>query len=318
MAMVLRLIVIGWLLMSLAGCSGVFFYPAQPWAQNPARQGLAYQDVVLIHPEGLRLHGWWLPARGQTRGTVYFLHGNAENISTHLINVQWLPERGYNVFLLDYRGYGLSEGDPDLAGALADVQLGLDWLNASGRLGDQPVVLFGQSLGGALGTSVLAREDNRGRVDCVMLEATFASYRGIARDVMGRSWLLWPLQWLVTPTLPGPEQDPEHHVAGLAPRPLLLLHSKEDPVIPFQQGRRLFAAAAQPKTFQALNGGHARGTRDPAVRDRMMAFLRGAGCMASVPREDVSQTPRPVADEPHSPATEPGGARLTPVEAYRF
>ncbi|QJX03311.1 alpha/beta hydrolase [Alcanivorax sp. IO_7] len=263
---------------ALTGCSGLFFYPAKPWAQNPARQGLAYEDVVLIHPDGLRLHGWWLPARGYSRGTVYFLHGNAENISTHLMNVHWLPERGYNVFLLDYRGYGLSEGDPDLPGALADVQLGLDWLEASGRLADKPLVLFGQSLGGALGTGVLARESNDGRVDCVMLEASFASYRGIANDVMKRSWLLWPLRWMVLPTLPERARDPERHIAGLAPRPLLVMHSKEDPVIPFAQGERLFAAAEQPKTFQPLKGGHGQGTRDPAVRDRMLDFLAKNGC----------------------------------------
>ena len=77
----LGLILSGVLLAALTGCSGLFFYPAKPWAQNPARQGLAYEDVVLIHPDGLRLHGWWLPARGYSRGTVYFLHGNAMNLA---------------------------------------------------------------------------------------------------------------------------------------------------------------------------------------------------------------------------------------------
>ena len=119
--MVFRLIPAVCLVLLLQGCSSLFFYPMEPWVQNPARQGLDYEDVVLIHPDGLRIHGWWLPARGTARGTVYFLHGNAQNISTHLMNVHWLPERGYNVFLLDYRGYGLSEGDPDLEGAQAAV-----------------------------------------------------------------------------------------------------------------------------------------------------------------------------------------------------
>ncbi|MCH2556201.1 MAG: alpha/beta hydrolase [Alcanivorax sp.] len=308
-------------LSALYGCSGLFFYPAKPWVQNPARQGLAYEDVVLIHPDGLRLHGWWLPAQGYERGTVYFLHGNAENVSTHLMNVHWLPERGYNVFLLDYRGYGLSEGDPDLPGALADVQLGLDWLTASGRLDGKPLVLFGQSLGGALGTGVLARDDNRGRVDCVMLEASFASYRGIADDVMRRSWLLWPLRWMVLPTLPARDRDPERHIAALAPRPLLILHSREDPVIPFRQGEALFQAAAEPKTFQALKGGHGQGTRDPAVRDRLLAFLEQNGCMASAPSVPAPLTrarPAPVSRDAVD-ADEPAGEiGITPVGAYRF
>jgi len=330
----LGLILSGVLLAALTGCSGLFFYPAKPWAQNPARQGLAYEDVVLIHPDGLRLHGWWLPARGYSRGTVYFLHGNAENISTHLMNVHWLPERGYNVFLLDYRGYGLSEGDPDLPGALADVQLGLDWLEASGRLDDKPLVLFGQSLGGALGTGVVSREENDGEVDCVMLEASFASYRGIANDVMKRSWLLWPLRWMVLPTLPERARDPERHIAGLAPRPLLVMHSKDDPVIPFAQGERLFAAAEQPKTFQALKGGHGQGTRDPAVRDRMLDFLAKNGCAAPPPRADAPARERPDGeaesagqrrggvlerrDRATGAAEEAGEPRVPPVDAYRF
>lgn len=282
------------LLAGLSGCSSLYFYPMKPWLQNPARQGLAYQDVVLIQPDGLRLDGWWLPAKGRAHGTVYFLHGNAENISTHLANVQWLPAQGYNVFLLDYRGYGLSEGSPDLPGALSDIQLGLDWLENSGRLDDKPLVLFGQSLGAAMGVDVLAREDNTGKVDCVMLEAGFASYRGIVKTVMSRSWLLWPFQWLITPTLPANDLDPVNRIADLAPRPLLVMHSEDDPIVPFANGRRLFDAARQPKRFIALKGGHIQGVRDPVIQERMLAFLDDEGCMAKAPAPVIGHGARDV------------------------
>ena len=318
--MVFRLIPAVCLALLLQGCSSLFFYPMEPWVQNPARQGLDYEDVVLIHPDGLRIHGWWLPARGSARGTVYFLHGNAQNISTHLMNVHWLPERGYNVFLLDYRGYGLSEGDPDLEGAQADIQLGLDWLAQSRRLEGAPLVLFGQSLGGAMATGVLARERNDGVVDCVMLEAPFASYRDVASDVMARSWLLWPLRWMVLPTLPARANDPERHVAELAPRPLLILHSKEDPVVPYQQGRRLYAAAQPPKTFQPLKGGHTQSVRDPAVRDRLVAFMQDNECAARppAPAEAPASTPAEP-DQAPAPVSESGvEARATPASSYRF
>ena len=318
--MVFRLIPAVCLALLLQGCSSLFFYPMEPWVQNPARQGLDYEDVVLIHPDGLRIHGWWLPARGTARGTVYFLHGNAQNISTHLMNVHWLPERGYNVFLLDYRGYGLSEGDPDLEGAQADIQLGLDWLARSRRLEGAPLVLFGQSLGGAMATGVLARERNDGFVDCVMLEAPFASYRDVASDVMARSWLLWPLRWMVLPTLPARANDPERHVAELAPRPLLILHSKEDPVVPYQQGRRLYAAARPPKTFQPLKGGHTQSVRDPAVRDRLVAFMQDNECAARppAPAEAPASTPAEP-DRAPAPVSESGvEARATPASGYRF
>jgi fermentation-respiration switch protein FrsA (DUF1100 family) len=240
--------------------------------------------VVLIHPRGLRLHGWWLPAagNGHVRGTVYFLHGNAQNISTHLASVQWLPEQGYNVFLLDYRGYGLSEGKPTLPAVFDDVQLGLDWLrNAKGAEG--PLTVFGQSLGGAMATTVLGDTENQGAADCVVLEAAFASYRGITSDVMKGSWLLWPLRWLVVPTMPATDLDPESRIAGVAPTPLLVMHSEDDPIIPYDHGKRLFAAAGEPKTFQRLRGGHIESTRDPAVQQRIVNFLQSNGCAAPSP-----------------------------------
>ena len=317
--MVFRLIPAVCLALLLQGCSSLFFYPMDPWVQNPARQGLDYEDVVLIHPKGLRIHGWWLPAEGAARGTVYFLHGNAQNVSTHLMNVHWLPERGYNVFLLDYRGYGLSEGDPDLEGAQADIQLGLDWLSQSGRLDGTPLVLFGQSLGGSMATGVLARERNDGVVDCVMLEAPFASYRDVASDVMARSWLLWPLRWMVIPTLPARAMDPERHVAALAPRPLLILHSKEDPVVPYAQGRRLYSAAQAPKTFQPLKGGHTQSVRDPAVRDRLVAFMQENECAARAAPSVEEPAPAPAGQEQApAPVSDSGDEARAAPAGYRF
>lgn len=311
MAMVFRLAAVLLAALILSGCSSLFFHPMKPWVQNPANQGLDYDDVVLIHPKGARLHGWWLPAQGFSKGTVYFLHGNAQNISTHLRNVQWLPDKGYNVFLLDYRGYGLSDGKPGLPEAFQDVQLGLDWLKQAERA-QGPLVVFGQSLGGALATRVLAEPDNDGVADCVMLEASFASYRDITNDVMKRSWLLWPLRWLVVPAMPDRELDPEQQIAGLSPTPLLVLHSQDDAVVPYAQGQRLFQAAGEPKAFQGLRGGHSQSTRDPDVQQRLLDFLAGHDCARTPPPPKPDPTPSLETDDPlPAPAGSNGGG-------YRF
>lgn len=258
-------------LVSLTGCSGLFFLPQAEWRQNPANQGLAYEDVVLLHENGERVHGWWLPARGTVQGTVYFLHGNAENISTHLMNVYWLPERGFNVFLLDYRGYGLSDGKPGVRRAGADVQLGLDWLRGSGRLGAAPLVVLGQSLGASLVIPVLAAEKNHGRFDCLIVEAPFAGYRRIVNDVMRRQWLLWPLRPLVLPWQPaGP--DPIDHIGALR-APLLMLHSKADQVVPFSHAQRLLAAAPEHSELDIVAGPHIASLRNVVVRDRVNDFI---------------------------------------------
>ena len=271
MALLLRLTLLLPLLV-LGGCSSVFFYPMDEWVQNPARQGLDYEDVVLIHEDGLRLHGWWLPAAtDEPRGTVYHLHGNAQNISTHLMSVAWLPERGYQVFLLDYRGYGLSEGKARLPDVQEDVQLGLDWLSNAERV-EGPLIVFGQSLGGALTASVMGREQNADKADCVILEAAFSGYRDITRDVMRQSWLLWPFSFVVAPLIS--DQDrPLDQVAGIAPRPLLIMHSEEDQIIPMAHSERLYEAAEQPKTFQRLKGRHIHSTRADDVRGFLVDFM---------------------------------------------
>jgi hypothetical protein len=261
------------LLLPLSGCSGLFFYPMSDWVQNPARQELAYEDVILIHPNGLRLHGWWLPsATDEVKGTVYHLHGNAQNISTHLMNVVWLPEQGYQVLLLDYRGYGLSEGEASLPEVQEDVQLGLDWLYASGRI-DPPLIIFGQSLGASLTTSVVGRDANQGKGDCVILEAPFTGYQDITRDIMRQSWVLWPFSFIVAPLIPD-EGRPLDRVTGISPRPLLVMHSDEDQVIPFEHGRTLFEAAEAPKTFQRLKGGHIQSARAEDVQQRLLDFMQ--------------------------------------------
>ena len=88
--------------------------------QTPDKGGLTYRDISVTTRDNLRIHGWLLEAE-KPKGIVFFLHGNAENISTHIGSVYWLPEHGYDVLLMDYRGYGLSEGKPDFPDVYLDV-----------------------------------------------------------------------------------------------------------------------------------------------------------------------------------------------------
>ena len=102
----------------LSGCSNLtslFFYPQQQYLRTPSDINLEYDEVRVKAVDGTELVSWFLPAdedseQGKNSPIVLFLHGNAENISTHIGSVYWLPEEGVNVFLLDYRGYGHSQG----------------------------------------------------------------------------------------------------------------------------------------------------------------------------------------------------------------
>jgi hypothetical protein len=120
------LVVVALLALLLAGCvERMFFYPDSAQYTRPEQFGLRHEDVSITTADGSRLHGWWLPAKGQALGSVLHLHGNAANVSNHLPLVAWLPGTGFNVLMLDYRGFGRSEGRPTLDGVVDDAAAAL-------------------------------------------------------------------------------------------------------------------------------------------------------------------------------------------------
>lgn len=287
----MKWLLLAWVVLALTGCTRFIFHPVDAWVQNPANQELAYQDVVLIEADGTRIDGWWLPASAPLKGTVYFLHGNAYNISYVLNNVKWLPAKGYQVLMIDYQGYGLSDGSPSLAGSMVDIATGLDWLVQSGRLQQQPLIVYGQSLGASMGIWALAQEDNQGKADCLIEEAGFADYHEIANAVMKKSWLLWPLRPLVIPLINN-DYAPVNVVDKLAPMPVLFIHSQDDELVPFAQGKQLYNAAKEPKTFLAISGEHARGITFKSVRQKMLGFMAKCGDSAAA----LPSSKKPVAE----------------------
>jgi fermentation-respiration switch protein FrsA (DUF1100 family) len=123
------------------------------------------------------------------------VHGNAQNISTHIGAVAWLPAEGFDVLLFDYRGYGSSEGTPSLGGLQHDFEAALALLLDSPELDAGPVVVFGQSLGAAVAITGLAASPERDRVAGLVIEGGCTSYRDVAREKLAGLWLTWPLQW---------------------------------------------------------------------------------------------------------------------------
>ena len=90
---------------------------------NRAQDNIPYKDIRFESADGVPLHGWLLcPRKESPRGTILFLHGNAENISTHVQSVLWIVDAGYEVFAFDYRGYGWSGGKPDIPGVHRDAR----------------------------------------------------------------------------------------------------------------------------------------------------------------------------------------------------
>jgi fermentation-respiration switch protein FrsA (DUF1100 family) len=257
----------------LGGCTGLIFQPMKPLVRTPQQIGLAYQDVYFPSRDGTLLHGWFLPAQGASQGTIVQLHGNAENISTHIGSVYWLPAQGYNVFLFDYRGYGLSAGKPSLEGAIMDVESAILWLLDNDRLDPQRIVVLGQSLGGALGTYALATSGLASRIRALVLDSTFGDYQRIAREKFAALWLTWPLQYPLSWTIDD-DYAPIRVIARISPTPVLIIHCEADAIIPVRHAKQLYAAAKQPKQLWLIpDGHHISALNRPEIRDRLLHYL---------------------------------------------
>ncbi len=260
------------------GCTSLFFYPDQQVYITPDRLELDYDDVWIDTPDGETLHAWWLPAQEEPRGSVYFLHGNAQNISSHILNVAWLPEAGYNVLLLDYRGYGRSSGAIDLEGALKDSEAGLRWLGKHEDTAGRPVYILGQSLGGALAVALASEwvpDGDEPTLDAVIADSTFSGFRAIAREKLGNFWLTWPFQVPLSHAVTD-QYEPVNLIGDISPVPVMIIHSVRDGIIPVHHGLELFEAANQPKQFLRTDMPHAGTFTLPEYQKAVITFMESA------------------------------------------
>lgn len=229
----------------LLGLNCLFYYPNQKIYYTPDRFGLRYDDVRFPARDGTDLHGWYLYAEGKPRGTIIHFHGNAANISNHLPLVYWLPAEGYNVLMFDYRGFGKSAGKPTRKGTVADGHGAVDYVQSRPDNQSLPLLAYGQSIGGAIATVVVAE---RKEVAGLIIETAFDDYRKIASDHLSRKiGLRWLANLVVAATISNDNQ-PIESIANIAPRPVFSIIAAADQICFPQRGQALHAAAAEPKT----------------------------------------------------------------------
>jgi uncharacterized protein len=255
-----------------AGCDGLFFYPSRELYDNPFVSPFSPEDVSFKTADGLTLHGWFFRAK-DAAGSVLFLHGNAENIRTHVLGVLWLVKAGFNVFIIDYRGYGKSEGKPSPEGVVKDAEAALETLLAMPAIDRDRIIVFGQSLGGAVAIDLVATTPYRKNIRALVVDSAFASYREIAREKMDALWFTRPFRYPLSLAFDD-RFSPLRFVSRVSPAPVLFLHGLQDAVVPSHHGEDLFDAAGKPKELWLTGGaGHISSTRDPEVRARLKEYL---------------------------------------------
>ena len=264
----------GFLVIVLAGCiERMFFYPDSATYTTPAQLGVRAEDVRIVTADGSRLHGWFLPAVGNAKGTVLHLHGNAANVSNHLPLVSWLPARGYNVLMVDYRGFGRSEGKPSLDGVVDDAAAALAYLRTRPDVDATRLIMFGQSIGGATALRLLARDAHGVRLG--VIDSAFASYRGIARDATAGGPLA-PIAALTVGVLPGPDKDPITALKSIRV-PLIFVHGARDTIIAAVNSEKLHAAASGSQHWSVPDAMHIMALGQPGSwREKLVQAMDAA------------------------------------------
>ncbi len=220
------------------------YLPRREMVTTPAEHGLAYESVTLTTVDGVRLRGWYVPCQ-DTSHVLCFFHGNRGNISDRMETIEMFHRLGLSVFLFDYRGYGESEGEPDEAGTYRDGEAAWTYLVEARGIMPRRIVLLGRSLGAAIAAAVAARHTP----GALVLESTFTSLP----EAAAVRYPLLPVRLLARYRYPVLEFVRQVRC------PVLVIHSREDEVIPFEHGEQLFAAAPQPKSFLEISGNHYQG-----------------------------------------------------------
>ena len=231
------------------------------------------QDVTFKSADGVTLHGWYFRAQHE-KGTILVCHGNVENISTHAKLDLWLVDAGYNIFIFDYRGYGRSEGTPDVQGVHRDAEAALETLLFTlPRERDDNVIVFGKSLGGAISVYTVANSLYKNRIKALVLDSAFSSYRTIAREKIARSIIRWPFQYPLS-YLVNDDYSPVKYISKVSPVPVVIIHGDHDEVVSGHHSRILYDAALPPKELWELRiPGHVLAQADAGTRQRLLDYF---------------------------------------------
>jgi fermentation-respiration switch protein FrsA (DUF1100 family) len=214
------------------------FFPIRGEDDTPAAAGFAFEPIDLKTTDGETLRAWWMP-HPHPRAAVLYLHGNGGNLSMWMPVLAGIQQRGFSVLALDYRGYGVSSGDPSEQGLYRDVEAALAHLVERAGAG-RPIVFWGRSLGAVMAAYAASLR----QPDGLILESGFPD----ARSVLAGS-PLWVLSFVSSYRFPATQW-----LASVR-CPTLVMHGTVDSIIPFRLGQRLYDAVQGPKAFVAIEGG---------------------------------------------------------------
>lgn len=217
------------------------YFPQSKIDFTPDMAGLSFEDIYFKTEDDVLLNGWFIPV-DDARKTLLFFHGNGGNISHRLESMKIFHEMGLSVFIIDYRGYGQSQGTPSEQGTYQDAEAAWQFLTETRGVSDENIIIFGRSMGGAVATWLASRVTP----NLLILESTFTSVADVAKHY----YPYLPTHLLTRIKYASVDRIGDIHI------PILISHSQTDEIIPYKYGRALFEKARAPKSFLELKGGH--------------------------------------------------------------
>lgn len=258
----------------MSGCTSLIFKPSKVHDPIPEEWNPYVKEYYFPSLDNTKLHGWFLPSRQDPlnpKQTILFLHGTTNNISRFLGEVNWLTDAGYEIYLIDYRGYGKSDGSPYSEGILMDIHAAIN--DVSNKIdSDEKFIILGHSLGASMGIYVLSQSDKKNQVDSFIAVSAFADYRTAARDFLSHYWFAWLFQWPLSLTISN-DYRPIDYVAKLSPVSTLFLHGKADKIVEPHQSLELYEAAQQPKAISIIKSNHRDIFSYPENRQLLLEYL---------------------------------------------
>ena len=252
--------------------------PGRELTASPADIGRDYEDVSIETDDGVTLNGWYIG--GPSSRVLLFFHGNAGNISHRLASIRQFASLDLSIFIIDYRGYGASGGRPSETGLQLDAEAAWRHLTETRKVAPENIVIFGRSLGGSVAAWLAARRQPA----ALIVESAFTSVPDIAQELY--PWL--PARWLSRQ-----KHATREYVRGVR-CPVLVIHSRDDEIIPYHHGESIFAAANEPRAFLALEGGH----NDAWLLDEQRYLAGIRSFLSAVPSTDPSLPGSPASPPP--------------------
>ena len=216
------------------------YFPLRTIEATPEDIYSDYEDFSIMTKDGIQITGWFIPAK-RPRATVLFCHGNGGNISHRIQKIKLLNDLGVDILIFDYRGYGMSKGRPSEHGLYLDAEAAYAYLVTNKQVLPENIIVLGESLGGAVAVDLATKH----RMGGIIIEGTFTS----VHDMAQRYFPFIP-SFIISSRF-----DSLQKIKRVT-SPVLLFHSIEDEIVPFEFGTQLFNAAKEPKKFIKLRGGH--------------------------------------------------------------